>query len=361
MPRVIVRLPGRTCPIDIATGNLPTLATRLIRLRRSPRGLLVVDARAWRLHGVTVRSALGPLARRFPVAVVPPGEGSKSLRRLEAIYSALHRHQVSRDGILVAFGGGVVGDLAGLAAATWQRGIDLVMVPTTLLSQVDSAVGGKTAINFDGVKNVIGAFHQPRFVLSDLSLLATLPRRQIRSALAEVVKYGVVADRGLFARLEREPRRLLDGDPTWLAPIVARCCRIKAGVVSRDERETGERTVLNFGHTLGHALEGSAGGRLLHGEAVALGMRGAARLSVDLGWMTQGDCTRLESLLDRFGLPRVGRGVRIEQALANLKRDKKVRGQSPRFVLTRGIGSVSVAPPIQASRVRAILADLVEA
>ena len=361
MPRVILRLPGRACPIDIGAGHLRTLGSRILALTPAPRGLIVADARAWRHHGPAVRRALGRASSGLALLTVPSGESSKSLRQLERIYRALLAQEVGRDGLIVAFGGGVVGDLAGLAAATWQRGIDLIMVPTTLLAQVDSAVGGKTAVNFGGVKNVVGAFHQPRFVLTDVDMLATLPRREYRSALAEVVKYGVIGDPALFARLERDAHRLLQGDRDLLVPIVARCCRIKAGVVGRDEREAGERVTLNYGHTLGHALEAASRGGLRHGEAVALGMRGAARLAVGLGWMPRPQAARLEGLLDRLELPAAARAVRPGDVMAKLKHDKKVRDRKVRFVLTRSIGSVSVAPPIDASRIRALLADLIEA
>jgi 3-dehydroquinate synthase len=361
MPRVVVRLPGRTCPIDIGSGNSDSLGERLRRVSSSSRGLIVADARAWRCHGGRLQAGLGRAGRGLAVVTVLPGERSKSLGQLERLYGALLRHEVGRDGLVVAVGGGVVGDLAGLAAAGWHRGIDLVMVPTTLLAQVDSAVGGKTAVNFGGVKNVIGAFHQPRFVLSDVGLLSTLADRDYRAGLAEVVKYGMIADAAFFARLERGVDRLLARDPALLVPVVTRCSRIKAAIVGRDEREAGERITLNFGHTLGHALEAAARGRLRHGEAVALGMRGAARLAEGLGWMTRSDRNRLESLLDRLGLPAAVRLAQPGVVIAKLKYDKKVRNRQPRFVLTRGVGSASVAPPINASRIRAVLADLIEA
>lgn len=323
------------------------------------RGLVVADRNALRHHGAALRRALrGRDAAWF---IVPPGEASKSMVWLDRIHGALHMHQVGRDGFVLAFGGGVTGDLAGFAAATWHRGITLVMVPTTLLSQVDSSVGGKVGVNREGIKNVVGAFHQPALVVADVDLLRTLPRREFRSALAEVVKYGMIADARLLRRVEREAAELLAGQGKALSGIVAACCRIKARIVAADERDSGVREKLNYGHTLGHALEAAAVGALRHGEAVALGMRGAASLAVEVGWMAPQDRDRQNRLLDRLGLPRMVRGVEAGQVLDKLKWDKKVRDGIPRFVLTPAVGSASLAPPISTAVVRRALAQLVPA
>jgi 3-dehydroquinate synthase len=358
MPRVIVPLADRSYDIRIGPGFLADCGRLIARATPARHLLVVTDRRVERLHGTALRRAL---KSRFRVdgVVIPAGEASKSLAGAERLYRAARDARLGRDGAVLAFGGGVVGDLAGFVAATWQRGIDFVLVPTTLLAQVDSAVGGKVAVNVGGIKNSVGAFHQPRLVLADTDLLGTLPRRELASGLAEVVKYGMIADAGLFARLEREAPELLAGHPGRLARIVADCCRIKARIVAGDERETGVRALLNYGHTIGHALEAASGGRLRHGEAVALGMRGAARLSVALGWLTEEERSRQDALLDQFRLPGRFPGPDVALLLAKIKQDKKVRDRRPRFVLTRGIGSASVAPPIEDALLKRVLAALI--
>jgi 3-dehydroquinate synthase len=357
MPRVVVPLAGRPYDVRIAPGLLANAGRLIARATRARHLLIVSDRRVDSLHGAALRRALG---REFRIdrAVVPAGEASKSLAVAERLYGAARDANLGRDGAVLAFGGGVVGDLAGFVAATWQRGVDFLLVPTTLLSQVDSAVGGKVAVNVGGIKNSVGAFHQPRLVLADTDLLATLPRRELASGLAEVVKYGMIADAALFTRLEREAGELSAGHPGRLSRVVADCCRIKARIVGEDERESGVRTLLNYGHTIGHAFEAVAGGRLRHGEAVALGMRGAARLAVGVGWLSEGDRERQDTLLDRFRLPARFPGPRVVELLAKIKQDKKVRDRRLRFVLTRGIGSASVAPPIEDAEVRRVLAAL---
>ena len=357
MIRVPVRLPGRRHEIVIGPGALAD-ASRLIAGATPARRLLIItDSRVWNLHGRAIRKALGS---QFHTSIVEvrPGERNKSLRQAGLLYRACQENRLGRDGAIIAVGGGMIGDLAGFVAATWQRGVDLVMMPTSLLAQVDSSVGGKVAVNVGGIKNLVGSYHQPRLVLADSTWLETLPIRERRSGLAEVVKYGMIADRRLFDRLERAGANLLEWSPLLLSSIVAACTRIKARIVVADERESGGRVLLNYGHTIGHAFEGVAAGRLRHGEAVALGMRGAASLAEGEGWLSPGDRLRQDALLDELGLPARFPGVDIGKLLANIKQDKKVRDQLPRFVLTRGIGSASLAPPIDASRVRRVLADL---
>jgi 3-dehydroquinate synthase len=357
MKRVRVRLPGRAYPILIGPGQLSRLGALIDTHVPGSRGrdlLVIADSRVNALHGATL---LRGLEERFRVAraLVPPGEGSKTLARTGRLYEACRRHALGRDGVIVAFGGGVVGDLAGFVAATWLRGVDLVMVPTTLLAQVDSSIGGKVGVNLDGVKNMVGSFHQPRLVVSDTSLLATLPVRERRSAFAEIVKCGMIADARLLGLLEREADAALAGDPRILEKLVAACCRIKARIVAADERERGAREVLNYGHTIGHAIEAAAAGRLRHGEAVALGMRAAARLSEELGHLPPAGRERQDRLLDRLGLPAVARGLDAGLVFSKLKWDKKVRGRNPRFVLTGKVGSATLALPVEEARVRRAL------
>ncbi|HEX7877911.1 MAG TPA: 3-dehydroquinate synthase [Candidatus Eisenbacteria bacterium] len=357
MTRVRVPLPGKRYDILVGAG-VRTGAARSIAAAVAARRLLIVaDARAWDRHGPPL---LENLRGTFDLSVVtiPPGESSKTLRRAERLFEACRDHRLGRDGAILAFGGGMVGDLAGFVAATWQRGVDLVMMPTTLLAQVDSSVGGKVAVNVGGIKNLVGAFHQPRLVLADTDWLATLSPRERRSGLAEVVKYGMIADRRLFERLERAGAGLMKASAEELANVVVGCVRIKSAIVARDEKDEGRRLLLNYGHTIGHAFEAAAAGGLRHGEAVALGMRGAARLAEGIGWLDSASRRRQDELLDALGLPNRFSGASPRELEAKILQDKKVQDRKPRFVLTRSIGSASVAPPIDASRVRRVLADL---
>lgn len=352
-----VRIPGREYAVRVGFDLLPGLAAAIAGVVPPGPILVVADRNAWRHHGEALLRGLGR-RRGIAVLVIPPGERSKSLAWVRRLYTAGHERRLGRDGCILAFGGGVVGDLAGFAAATWLRGVGLILVPTTLLAQVDSSIGGKVGVNFAGVKNLVGAFHQPQLVVSDTAVLSTLPRRELLSALAEVVKCGMIADPSLLDLLERESAAVLAGDPARLASIVSACVRIKARVVEADEREEGVRAWLNYGHTLGHALEAAAGGRLRHGEAVALGMRGAARLAESLGYLTRSDRARQDRLLDQLGLPARATRLTPEQVLSNLKWDKKVRARTVRFVLTRGIGSARLAAPVDRARVRRALSAL---
>jgi 3-dehydroquinate synthase len=260
------------------------------------------------------------------------------------MFDALLRAGIERATPLVALGGGVVGDVTGFAAATLLRGLPIVQAPTTLLAQVDAAIGGKTAVDHPVGKNLIGAFHQPRLVLADVGVLGTLPRRELVAGLAEVVKYGVIGDANLFARLERDPTAVLTVDPTAFVPIVAACARQKAAVVAADEREErGERAVLNFGHTIGHALEAvTAYGRFLHGEAVAIGMVAAARVSAGLGLCDTATVDRITALLGRLGLPvAIPADVPMAELGAAMKADKKSVGGRIRFVAVEQVGRVT--------------------
>jgi 3-dehydroquinate synthase len=268
------------------------------------------------------------------------------------------RHRLDRASFIVALGGGVVGDLAGFVAATYLRGVAFVQVPTTLLAQVDSSVGGKVAVNLAAGKNLVGAFHQPRLVLCDLDTLQTLPEREFKAGLAEVIKYGIIHDAAFFRRLERQMPALLRQDPTILSTIVARCCAIKAWVVGQDETETGLRSILNFGHTIGHAIENSAGyGQYLHGEAISIGQVAAARLSQRVLGLPEGDVTRIRHLLERAGLPAsislsAARKRRLFEAM---KLDKKAAGGEAKFVLAKRVGKVQWGIRVEQSLVEEAL------
>jgi 3-dehydroquinate synthase len=295
------------------------------------------------------------------VITIAAGETSKSVKVAARCYEQLAAHRLERKSFIVALGGGVVGDLAGFVAATYLRGIAFVQVPTTLLAQVDSSVGGKVGVNLPAGKNLVGAFHQPRLVLCDLDTLTTLPARELRSGLAEVIKYGIIYDASLFRRLEKDMPRLLRLDRRTLTAVVARCCAIKAAVVSQDETETGLRAILNFGHTIGHGIEAIAGyGRYLHGEAIALGQVAAARLSRQLSGLSQKEEQRIEQLFVAAGLPVSIKlsGPQRTRLQAAMSLDKKVSNGQVRFVLAQRLGKVQWGQPVPSASLDHILSSL---
>ena len=307
-------------------------------------GLVVTDENLAGLAGEFVE-ALAGVEIAPSLEVLPAGEASKSLERASRLFDRLVAMKADRHTCVVAVGGGVVGDLAGFAAATYARGLPLLMVPTSLLAMVDSSVGGKVGVNHPGAKNIIGAFHQPSGVWIETDTLATLPPRELRCGLAEVVKYGVILDAGFFEYLEEDADAILGRGPRAIRRIIARSCELKAEVVSKDEREeTGLRAVLNFGHTVGHAIEAVAGygGAFEHGEAVAVGMVAESRLAERLGWIDSSVTDRLVALLRRFGLPVEARGLDADALFRAMGRDKKNRGGQVRFVLPRSIGRVEL-------------------
>jgi 3-dehydroquinate synthase len=290
-----------------------------------------------------VLESLRPHAAVAIEVVLPAGESRKEWATLNLVFDALLEARFDRDALIVAVGGGVVGDMAGFAAAVYQRGIDFVQVPTTLLSQVDSSVGGKTGINHPAGKNMIGAFHQPRLVVIDVDTLATLPDRELSAGLAEVIKHGAVADAAYFDAVAAALPALRAKDPAALADAVARSCEIKASVVERDEREGGLRAILNFGHTFGHAIEAGMGyGEWLHGEAVGAGMVMAADLSQRLGLLPATDSARVREAVAAAGLPVRGPGWPASRYVELMAVDKKARQGTPRFVLLDGLGSARV-------------------
>jgi 3-dehydroquinate synthase len=280
------------------------------------------------------------------------------MEAVENCHDQLARHRLERKSFIVALGGGVVGDLAGFVAATYLRGIPFVQVPTTLLAQVDSSVGGKTGVNLKSGKNLVGLFYQPRLVLCDLDVLKSLPRREYVSGLAEVIKYGIICDAVLFAQLERNLPKLLQRDTKMLRDVVARCCEIKAGVVGQDETDSGLRAILNFGHTVGHAIENSSGyGKFLHGEAIAIGQVAAARLSHKILGLPSGDVARIEKLFALAGLPvRINLSAALRKKLfAAMKLDKKVSEGEVNFVLAKKIGKVVWGQKVPPALIEAIL------
>ena len=324
--------------------------------------LIVTDHHVAGLSAVSnLRDALGTLGIESETAVVPPGEASKGLETASQLYDRLIARSADRHTLVVAVGGGVIGDLAGFVAATYARGLPLLMVPTTLLSQVDSSVGGKVGVNHPRAKNIIGAFHQPIGVWIDTASLDSLPDRELRCGLAEVVKHGVILDAPFFEELEVRASEILDRRPDALRRIVARSCELKAMVVTRDEREeTGLRAVLNFGHTIGHAVEAVSGygGGFQHGEAVSVGMVAESRLAQRLGWIAPDLTDRLTALLERFGLPTTATGLDPDALRDAMGRDKKNRDGRIRFVLPRRLGTVALTDDPSADDLRAVLGDL---
>ena len=357
---------GGASPYRIEIG--PDLLHDGERLAAHARGrhvLLVSDSNVAPLYAAAVAGALRQARPALSVAthVMPAGEAHKTLASFGQVIDALAALGASRDATVYALGGGVVGDLAGFAAACWMRGIDCVQLPTTLLSMVDSSVGGKTAVDIPQGKNLVGAFHPPRAVIADTGALRTLPPRELRAGLAEVVKYGALGDPLFFEWLERERAPLLAGDDRALAEAIARSCGHKAAIVERDPLERGERALLNLGHPFGHAIEAEQGyagadrDALNHGEAVAVGMVLAARLSAMLGMAPESDTERLRSLLRAYGLPvDVPPGLAPAELLGRMRLDKKNLAGRLRLVLWRGIGKAEVVPDVDEARVLEVLA-----
>jgi 3-dehydroquinate synthase len=327
--------------------------------RSCRRGLIVTDTNV-RPFAPAVAAALAAVGIETTEAVVPAGEATKNLDHAADLLDRLVEIGADRHTVVVALGGGVVGDLAGFVASTYARGVPLLMVPTSLLAQVDSSVGGKVGVNLPRAKNMVGAFHQPSGVWIDTETLRTLPARELRCGLAEVVKYGVILDAPFFDWIEAHADDLLALEPEAIAHAVATSCRLKAHVVTRDEREeTGLRAVLNFGHTIGHAIEAVAGygGAYQHGEAVAAGMVLESRLAERLGWVAPAVTRRLEALLLRLGLPIDAAALGPDALLQAMKRDKKNRDGRVRFVLPRAIGQVELTDAPTIDDLRAILAN----
>jgi 3-dehydroquinate synthase len=332
--RIQVRTTSASYPVEIAAGLASRIAAALDAAGLPKRRVLVSSPTVWRLH----HERFDHLAGEAPV-LIPDGERFKNVATVGRIYDALVKAQVDRGCAVIAIGGGVVGDVAGFAAATFLRGLPIVQIPTTLLAQVDSAIGGKVGVNHPLGKNLIGAFHQPAAVLIDPDVLGTLPRREFRAGLYEVVKYGVIASRPLFEMLDAKMSALFAREPAALIPAIAESCRIKADVVGIDERESGPRRALNFGHTIGHALEAvTRYRRFRHGEAVAYGMLAAAEIAVARRVMPAADRNALAALIAKMGpLPAVA-DIEMAQVVEAVARDKKVVAGTLHFVLPAGIG-----------------------
>ena len=355
--KISVALGERSYDIEVGRGNLAHAAEFVRTHGRCTQAIVITDSNVRTLYATRVGQSLAEAGIRADVLTVAAGEESKSVDTAAHLWNECASLGADRKTIIIAVGGGVIGDLAGFVAATYARGLSFLQIPTTLLAQVDSSVGGKVGINLPSAKNIVGAFWQPAGVLIDLQVLATLPDREYRAGLAEVVKYGVILDADLFAYLENNVPKIRTRDPDVLETIVARCIRLKADVVEQDERElAGLRAVLNYGHTFGHAIETVSGyGKYLHGEAVAIGMMCAARLSELLGRTTNELTSRQELLLKAFDLPTSLAGLSDALLLAAMHRDKKAEHGKLRFVLPTRLGHVELVGGIDEKSVLRVL------
>ncbi len=350
-------------PVCVGWDLLPELGDRMRQLGLGSTATIVSDEEVYQAHGDRAARALREAGFTVNTITVPPGEASKTLDSAISIYDFLVEHRIERSDPVVALGGGVVGDLAGFVAATFLRGLPLVQVPTSLLAMVDASVGGKVAVNHPRGKNLIGAFYQPRLVLADLKTLTTLPRRELTSGWAEVIKHALILDKSLFRLLETQAEALLQLESDPLAEAVSRSAAIKAGLVAEDEREEKDRrTILNYGHTIGHGLEAATDyRRFLHGEAVAIGMVGAARLGHRLGLTPAEVVSSQQRLLERFGLPVLAPGVPAGAVLRAMELDKKVRHKALRWVLLKDIGETVIRDDVPQADVQAVVCELLAA
>ncbi len=358
-----VELCERSYDILVGERLLADAGTHIAPLLKGKKVIIVTDEQVARLYLHRLSNALEEKKIQYRSIVVKPGEGTKSLSAFGDLMESLLEQHPDRKTTLIALGGGVVGDITGFAASVLLRGVDFIQIPTTLLSQVDSSVGGKTGINSRFGKNLIGSFHQPLLVLADVSTLSTLPPRERRAGYAEIVKYGFIDNPGFFAWLEKNGAGVLDGDSVLAAQAVAASCKAKAAIVAKDEKESGVRALLNFGHTFGHALEAETGfsDTLLHGEAVAIGMAMAFAASVKMGLCPHADEARVLAHYKAVGLPASPLSLRpnwdIDHLMAHFGHDKKAEAGKLTFILTRGIGKAFIAHDVDAALIRQVLAE----
>lgn len=361
MAEVRVNLQSHSYNIHILSGGISRVGELMRSLPLGKTALIVTDENVCPLYAGILSDSLTAAGFKPTVLTVAAGEGSKSLATANRVFTEAIRIGLDRKSMIIALGGGVVGDLAGFVAATYLRGVPFIQVPTTLLAQVDSSVGGKTAVNHELGKNLIGAFYQPSLVVIDPKALETLPEREVKAGLAEVIKYGVIADSEFFADLVNNTDALLARDPDVLANVIARCCQIKADVVAKDERETSLRMILNFGHTVAHAVEAAGGySEYNHGEAVAIGMHAAALISYSAGLCRQSNVDDLKQLISCLGLPLKAQGYSPEELTGYLVRDKKMESGKINWVLMNGIGQVKITREVAKTAVEAAITHVTE-
>ncbi len=347
----------KSCPIIVGDGTIKQLE-KYFDFSVYSSIVLITDTTVRKLYGQSVFTMLRATGKTVSLFTPPVGERAKSLSTVERGYQFLLEHNVDRKGLICALGGGVVGDVAGYIAATYLRGIDYLQLPTTLLAQVDSSIGGKVGVNFSGKKNMVGSFYQPRAIISDVALLKTLPSSEMRNGMAEVIKYGLAMDEELFRTLDQKHKK--EFNKAELRDIVMRCGSLKASIVEVDETErSGQRAILNFGHTIGHALEAVTRlHKLSHGEAVAIGMMAAARISEQVGMLDHSSLPKIESLLLKFGLPTYCQGVNPDELFGATRFDKKTTLGQTGWVLLKGIGKGVINQPVADDVVRGVLREV---
>lgn len=362
-----VQIPEHPYEVRIADDGLQSLGHWLTAdesplMKTGQKVLVVSNPLIFKHYGESVLSSLTQSGLEVSYCILPAGERYKTLRSIEKIHAAAFENRLERNSVMVALGGGVIGDMTGFAAATWLRGIGFVQVPTSLLAMVDASIGGKTGVNHPQGKNLIGAFHQPKLVLIDPQVLATLPGREFRAGMAEVIKYGVIWDAELFTQMEKSQR--LDQQryipPSLLQAILTQSCQSKADVVCQDEKEAGLRAILNYGHTIGHAVESLTGYRdINHGEAVAIGMVAAGAIAVELGLWSQSLADRQLALIQKTKLPvHLPQGLKIDDILVSLQSDKKVRQGRVRFILPKALGDVVITDQVGDELIQAVLSEM---
>jgi len=356
MKKVKVGLGSNSYEIHIGSGVLAHSGHQLKESGFTGKLIIITNPIIKRLYGDGLRQELIGQGFKVTIMPVPDGEEQKSLETAGRLYHELSKFYAERTTPILALGGGVIGDLAGFVAATYLRGVPLIQMPTTLLAQVDSSIGGKVAVNHGQLKNKIGVFYQPRLVISDIGTLKTLPQKEVTNGLAEVIKYAVIEDNGLFTYLESNLDGIKSLDNRVLEEVVFRSARIKAGVVEKDEKDLGLRNVLNYGHTIGHAIESASDFKLGHGQAVAIGMLAAARISNRLGIFDKNELLRLRSVIKSAGLPTEIPDLKLEKIIQAIKHDKKILRGRIRFVLPKAIGSVFITDQVSLSLVQEILA-----
>ncbi len=356
MKKLKIDLADRSYDILIGRNFLSRLGGHLSHLKSVRRALVVTNPAINKLYGKALSEGLQSAGLAIECVEIPEGETHKTLQDAQTVYNHLIENQYDRNTLLVALGGGVIGDLTGFIAATFLRGVPCIQIPTTLLSQVDSSVGGKTAVNHPKGKNLIGAFYQPRLVAIDLDTLSSLPPDEFRAGMAEVIKYGVIEDPKLFAFLEKNSEKILNQDTQCLETIIETSCAIKAKVVERDERESSYRMVLNFGHTIGHAVEAlTSYSQYKHGEAVAIGMVYAAKLSCQLGYCSETVVQKIEALVEQFGLPSRLPEFPVSEYIETMYRDKKAHDRNIRFILVKDIGTVEIVDRVAEADLQKVL------
>ena len=357
----IVETATDSYPVFVGWGMLGKLGERMKQAGLSGTANIISDEIVFPIYGARVKKMLEKAGFAVNCCVVPPGEASKNIAQAVKIYDFLIKHRVERNDVIVALGGGMIGDLAGFVAATFLRGLPWLQVPTSLIAMVDASIGGKVAVDHPRGKNLIGAFYQPCLVLADVETLTTLPQRELTSGWAEVIKHGLILDADFLQLLEDKAKDLVKLKPDITSKVIARSAAIKCRVVSEDEKETGKRIILNYGHTIAHGLEAASKyERFLHGEAVAIGMMGAAKLSHRLKLLSQDDVERQKALLQKFGLPTDCSGVPLADVLAAMELDKKVRGKAIQWVLLEDIGKVVIRSDVGEKEVLRVLQEVVK-